>query len=248
MTHMVVGMGQIGTALFDCIEQAGLDVCAADVDIAPMPTANLLYMHICIPGQIGGFCDVVLDYITKYKPSVCIIHGTVTPGTTAIIQKLAKCFVAYSPVRGRHGQLVSDMHEFIKFVGSPTTEGAKLAARALLEIGFTVKIASSAEVLELGKLFQTTYTGLLIAWAQEMSRCCDQAGVGYIESQVMCDMPNLPHVVHQPGFIGGHCIMPNLDVLDQVYPCLFTEAIRITNTKAKSSSERVWPIPFRQNK
>jgi len=148
---------------------------------------------------------------------------------------------------------VRDMLEFVKYVGAPTIEGAKAAALGLIEAGLTVKVASSATVLELAKLFQTTYTGILVAWAQEMARYCDEVGVDYEESQALNDQPWLPPCWFQPGKIGGHCIMPNLRTLDQIRPGgVFTTAVRVSNDEVVeeplNGEDRLWPVPFGQNK
>jgi len=248
MRHIVVGVGQIGSAILECLHLHG--GCAAGVDIGDAYDGTCEYLHICFPGDLADFESAVCAYIERFRPIVCIIHSTVMPGTTDTIQDHCACLMAYSPVRGRHGRLVEDLHDFTKFVGAPLIEAAHAAAAGLLEAGFRVEVAKDAISLEIGKLFQTTYTGVLVAWAQEMKRYCDAVGADFMQAQMMCEMPNLPHVVHQPGFIGGHCIISNLEILDRIMSGLFTEAIRVSNkaTNENFSGGRLWPIPFRQDK
>ena len=75
---------------------------------------------------------------------------------------------------------------------------------------------SSPEALELAKLLETTYFGLLIAWAQEMNRFAETANADYLEvGKFFREIGYLPNVLFQPGFIGGHCVMPNIALLQQ---------------------------------
>ena len=61
----------------------------------------------------------------------------------------------------------------------------------------------------------------------------------------------LPPVGFEPGYIGGHCVMPNLDLLEQVRRSLLTDAIRNSNdqrarewrTSGRSTQERLAPRP-----
>jgi UDP-N-acetyl-D-mannosaminuronate dehydrogenase len=249
LRHIIVGRGEVGVAIEKCLHLQGANV--GWVDLKRDLDCQCTFLHICIPWS-DTFCDTVVERAEKHRPTACIIHSTVVPGTTNDIYGRTTVLVAYSPVRGRHGQdeqMVRDLLEFTKFVGSPSAEASRIAAAGLLECGFTVKVASSATVLELAKLFQTTYTGILVAWAQEMNRLCDELGVDYVESQALNEMPNLPHVIHQPGFIGGHCIIPNTFILDQVGESLFTEVVRMSNQlETNRPSNRLWPVPYRQSR
>lgn len=245
--ELIIGHGEIGTALGNVIGKVDF----RDMNEFP-PDAVYDIIHICFPYS-DTFVEQVLAYIGEYRPISCIIHGTVMPGTTRQINDATDdCLVAYSPVRGRHGQLERDLLEFVKYVGSNQKQAAEEAAYALISAGMTVRIASCAAVLELGKLFQTSYTGVLIAWAQEMERYCTAVGVEYMEAMNACEMPNTPRCIHLPGHIGGHCIMPNLDFLDDIMPDgRFTSAIRESNEMVDDvrlePGQRLLPIPYRQN-
>ena len=43
------------------------------------------------------------------------------------------------------------------------------------------KLLSSPEATEIAKLSETTYFGVLIAWAQEVERYCRKLGINYDE-------------------------------------------------------------------
>ncbi len=46
----------------------------------------------------------------------------------------------------------------------------------------------------------------------------------------------LPPVAFQPGFIGGHCVIPNSHLLEEVRPSIFMDAMRRSN----EIKERDW--------
>ena len=44
----------------------------------------------------------------------------------------------------------------------------------------------------------------------------------------------LPPVVFQPGFIGGHCVIPNIRLLETVCPSPFLDLIEESNEQKKN--------------
>ena len=57
----------------------------------------------------------------------------------------------------------------------------------------------------------------MIAWAQEVERYCDRGGQVYDEVVSFYEeIPFFPPVKYFPGVIGGHCVMPNVEILRQL--------------------------------
>ena len=80
-----------------------------------------------------------------------------------------------------------------------------------------VHMISSCETLELAKLHETTYFGLMVAWSQEVERFCSDLNANYEEvMKFVEEVSYLPPVTFQPGYIGGHCVMPNIELLKKV--------------------------------
>ncbi len=198
-------------------------------------------IHICFPYD-DKFADEVINYVEQYRPKLCIIHSTVVPGTTDSIQVKVDTQVVYSPVRGRHGQMVADLRRYVKFIGGYDTS---IARELFKGAALRVREFPSARALELAKLIETTYSGLLIAWAQEMKRYCGDIGIEYFSLMpFLAEIDYLPPVAFQPGHIGGHCIMANLDLLEQVRASKFLDAIRESNQQVEPSTERLFPVPM----
>jgi UDP-N-acetyl-D-mannosaminuronate dehydrogenase len=114
---------------------------------------------------------------------------------------------------------------------------------------------SSPEALELAKLLETSYFGILVAWAQEMDRFAESVDADYWEAaDFFAEIDFLPPVGFQPGYIGGHCVMPNLDLLEHVRPSPFIDVIRESNIRRArewrerglSTADRLSPRPARR--
>jgi len=103
------------------------------------------------------------------------------------------------------------------------------------------KLVASPETAELAKLTETSYFGLLIAWAQEVERYCNHLDVDYDEvASFYEEVQFLPPVKYFPGVIGGHCVMPNIAILEQSFDSDFLKTIFRSN-EMKSQTELLHP-------
>jgi hypothetical protein len=72
----------------------------------------------------------------------------------------------------------------------------------------------------------------MIAWAQEVERYCDQAGQKYEEvTSIYDEIRFFPPVKYFPGVIGGHCVMPNIDILSTLVDSDMLKSIQSSNRK-----------------
>ena len=138
--------------------------------------------------------------------------------------------VVNSPVRGKHVRMAQDLLRYDKFVGGTDKESAEQVAKHFESAGMKTRVLSSAEATELAKLTETTYFGVMIAWAQEVERYCDQFGVKYDEIvSIYEEIPFFPPVKYFPGVIGGHCVMSNIEILRQMVKSDLLQAIESSN-------------------
>jgi UDP-N-acetyl-D-mannosaminuronate dehydrogenase len=225
---LVVGLGEVGRPLYEVISDHFEVV---GVDIKPVELKDPCdVMHICFPFQIPGFVDQCAEYITKYQPNLTVINSTVRPGTTRSVYEKTGKPIAYSPVRGKHIRMREELLHYAKFVGGIDPESSQKAAAHFQAVGMKTQILSSLETTELAKLTETTYFGLLIAWAQELERYCDQLCVNYDEVYSIFDeIGYLPPVKYFPGVIGGHCVMPNIEILKTLFQSNILDAIDNSN-------------------
>jgi UDP-N-acetyl-D-mannosaminuronate dehydrogenase len=225
---VVVGLGEVGKPLFELIsphhDTVGVDITPVEVD------GKVDVLHVCYPFQIKNFIEETVHYIDRYQPAVTVINSTVGVGTTRAIAERSGRMVVNSPVRGKHARMLAEMKSYTKFVGAIDETAAERAAEHFQSVGLKTKILSSPEATELAKLTETTYFGVLIAWAQEVERYCDEFGAGYDEvTSFQDEIKFFPSVRYFPGVIGGHCVMPNIEILNGYKPSEFLKAIQNSN-------------------
>jgi UDP-N-acetyl-D-mannosaminuronate dehydrogenase len=202
------------------------------LDIAPLPEPfeQPDVLHVCYPFQIADFIGVTARYIEEFKPKVTVINSTVAVGTTRRVAERTGTDVVNSPVRGKHARMLEEIGKYTKFVGSITPAAGQLAAAHFQSMGMNTKVLITPEASELAKLTETTYFGLLIAWAQELERYCDQTGANYEEIIAFYEeIKFFPSVKYFPGVIGGHCVMPNIEILRKFTKSDLLDAIRASN-------------------
>lgn len=210
---VVVGMGEVGKPLANILSRSYECV---KVDLAPIDVNKpCSILHICYPFQIADFNSVTAAYIRKYSPALTVINSTVTPGTTRKIQMMVgqDSPLAYSPVRGKHARMETDMLRYKKFVSAFTQSALRQAKTHFQGAGFKTDSFRTPEIAEISKLIETTTLGVMIVWAQEMERLAARYEASFEEvNAINEEVGLLPRGVF-PGVIGGHCVMPNIALL-----------------------------------
>jgi UDP-N-acetyl-D-mannosaminuronate dehydrogenase len=226
---VVAGLGEVGRPLFELIATRRRVV---GVDIAPVveEIGQVEVLHVCYPFQIDDFIGHTVRYIEKFEPELTIVNSTVDVGTTRLIAERSGTSVVNSPIRGKHVKMFEDLCKYSKFVGAIDEKSRRHAIEHFESVGLKTVALSSPEATELAKLTETTYFGLMIAWAQEVERYCDQAKVSYDEVASFYDeIRFFPPVKYFPGIIGGHCVMPNIAILRRQHDSLLLEAVQESN-------------------
>jgi UDP-N-acetyl-D-mannosaminuronate dehydrogenase len=228
---VVVGMGEVGKPLFELASRYH-EVLGIDIEPPKERLENVDVLHICFPFEIKDFIGETARYIELFKPAVTIINSTVGIGTTRAIAQRTGTPVVNSPVRGKHVKMLEELQHYTKFVGALDPAAAQLAANHFESLGLKTKILSAPEATELAKLTETTYFGLMIAWAQELERYCDRVDQDYAEVTSFYDeIKFFPPVKYFPGVIGGHCVMPNIEILSRFEDSPMLKAIKTSNQK-----------------
>ncbi|PYS03990.1 MAG: hypothetical protein DMG16_04040 [Acidobacteria bacterium] len=235
---IVVGLGEVGRPLFELISEK---YNAVGIDIEPVVTdGTCAVLHICYPFS-EKFVRTTIQYIEQNRPALTVINSTVAPGTTRLVHRFTRVPIVYSPIRGKHFKMKRDLLHYTKFIGGIHQEAALRASEHFRSIGMKTKLVASPETAELAKLTETSYFGLLIAWAQEVERYCNHLDVDYDEvASFYEEVQFLPPVKYFPGVIGGHCVMPNIAILEQSFDSDFLKTIFRSN-EMKSQTELLHP-------
>jgi len=250
---LIVGLGEVGRALFELFRESGkFDVYGFDIDEEKMRIivgdvelpSSFDVMHVCYPCvDPQCFVETTLDYIRRFKPKLTIIDSTVPPGTTQKIYEATKTLVVHSPIRGMHRGLETmkrDIMFWSKYVGGATPEAAELAKKHFEKLGLKVKVLKSPVETELAKLFETIYRAWMIVCFQEMHRISRHFGADFNEVVDMIEDIHRVHFnkpLHYPGVIGGHCLIPNTELLLKVYDSEFLRLILKSNERRKKEIE-----------
>jgi UDP-N-acetyl-D-mannosaminuronate dehydrogenase len=239
-TVVIVGLGEIGKPLLE-IMKSRYQTFGVDIN-QPASVSQCDVMHICFPFQSDKFVRQVVEYIHQYRPTLTVINSTVAPGTTRSIAVESRTSVVHSPIRGKHVRMQEELLHYTKFVGALDLPSGQRAVEHFEEVGMKTRLLSSPEATEIAKLTETTYFGLLIAWAQEVERYCMKLGSDYDEVVSFYDeIKFFPPVKYFPGEIGGHCVMPNIGILGQQFPSGLLQAIVQSNTiRQKNLGPKGW--------
>jgi UDP-N-acetyl-D-mannosaminuronate dehydrogenase len=248
---LILGLGEIGHTLFALFTEAkaSFAVYGLDLDEAKMRAlgqskskipSKIDTLHVCIPcTNPEKFASIVSGYVEEFVPKLTIINSTVPPGTTLKVGENCKCLVAHSPARGVHNSaehMIWEMKRWTKYIGGANETAGDAARKNFEKLGLKVKVLKSCRETELSKLFETTYRAWMIACFQEMHRISRAFGADFDEAvdfledtqRVRFDRP-----VMFPGVIGGHCLIPNTELLLKSYDSDFLRLILESNEKRK---------------
>jgi len=216
MKHLIIGYGEIGKAIdkvLGGVEHMDYmdDVSKADI------------LHICF-GYNSKFVDNVNKYIIQTGAKLCIIHSTVDIGTTERIGDIA----VHSPVRGVHPHLEKGIRTFVKYFGGTH---ARMAANIFSKLGLKTKCFKDSRITEVGKMMSTTNYGWNLLFEKWLHEYCEDHDVDYNMvynhfgltynagySKLGMGHVKRPLYLHMEGKLGGHCILPNCEILKDFEP------------------------------
>jgi UDP-N-acetyl-D-mannosaminuronate dehydrogenase len=228
---VVVGLGEVGKPLLELFSEH-YETLGVDISPPAGQVGKVDFLHICYPFGIEDFVGETARYIRFFEPTLTIIHSTVAVGTTRSVARRTGAAVVHSPVRGKHARMLEELRAYTKFIGAMDPANGQYAAEHFKTLGLKTRILSAPEATELAKLTETTYFGLMIAWAQEVERYCDQVDQDYSEIASFYDeIRFFPAVKYFPGIIGGHCVMPNIEILRKLDDSPILNAIQASNRR-----------------
>ena len=225
-----MGLGEIGSPILKLISigaiAVGYDTNQKLMDqkkFSKYQNIDTSFLHICIPFT-KQFSANVISLSKKFHPEAIVIHSTVSPYTTKNLQNQLSIPIIYSATRGVHRRMISDMKKYTKFYAleknAPNNKWASKTYSGLLKkCGIKTKKMSNPITLELAKIVvDTSYYGWLINYAQLSNMIAKEHNVDFDEMWSFADeihkfLGNRPKMF--PGFIGGHCVIPNLSLINE---------------------------------
>ena len=249
---VVAGLGEIGTPILKLLSK-NYDIVGYDINPKLMnqkkfnkfSDVKTSFLHIAIPVS-PKFENNIIQLNKKFNPECIVIHSTISPGTTGKLQKKINVPIIYSATRGVHKRMIKDIQRYVKFFAiSPNAPEKKWASetysKKMKKSGIKTKKMSKPETLELAKIIcDTSYLGWLINYSQISNQLAQSYDVNYDEMWSFSDeihkfLGNRPKMF--PGYIGGHCVIPNLELINNETLDLIKELNDMylkKNPKAKS--------------
>jgi len=229
----IIGHGEIGQGLEKVYVEKGYAPLIKDLD-RDDGLEGVDVLNICIPYS-EKFVTQVRQFMDDIKPGIAILHSTVPPGTTYEISSKHPN-VVHSPVRGVHPNLDTGIKTFVKVFGG--IEAERAAKHFEHDLDVETCVYESSRATEVAKLLDTSYYGVCIAWHDYARKLCYEHGVNFNEAQSHYNMTynrgyeelGKPHVVRPTlvppdGSIGGHCVVPNAELLRKELDSKLLEAI-----------------------
>lgn len=215
----ILGFGEVGQAMAKFYPKSRLRIKDLKRDDG---LREVEILHVCLPWS-KNFVEISKKIIKEIKPKLTIIHSTVPVGTTKKIGGM----VVHSPIRGIHPNLYKGIRTFVKYIGANNKKAGEMAKKHLESLGITTKLYTSSTTTEALKLWDTTQYAWMILLNKEIKKWCDKKGIDfkavyeqanktYNEGYQKLGRPEVvrSYLKYMPGKIGGHCLIPNCEILD----------------------------------
>lgn len=229
MNSVVIGMGQIGTA----VKAVTGSECSYDLrdgsEIGNLTFTDKLsdvdVLHICIPYGETFAADV--KHYMLLRPKHVAVWSTVPIGTCESIDPK----IVHTPVEGKHPDLELSIRNMERWIGAVDEAEGEWFTQYFGELSLKTKVVASSRFTEALKLLSTTEYGVNIEfarykkhvadsldmpyklmkdWNSEYNRLYRDLGLGDKYQKFVLDAPE--------GAKGGHCVTNNSRLLQQQYP------------------------------
>lgn len=229
MRVLIIGYGEIGKAVHKHFG-AFNEMDWLDLDKGTANSSHYDILHVCIPHSVN-FVQYVQAYIDRYQPLFTINHSTVPIGTNARIKRN----VIHAPVRGRHKNLAKALGQYQMFVSKNVIQSG---LDYLMECEVPIVVCDKYETTEAAKLLELLQYGLNVEFARYAKTICDVYGIDYGEAVQeygkshnetirKLDGQNFIKPILEPpeGKIGGHCVLPGVEILNGQVPSELLQSV-----------------------
>lgn len=216
MQPLVIGAGEIGSAIIHCFARQGITCAVHD----PPKGANAVVseygiVHVCVPAELVPETVMLCRY-----DALVIVHSTTLPGT---LEQSDRPKLVHAPVEGRHPMI----SEYLLKWCMPVSGKPEAVTEA---VGHMRKAAIPAQpwigpqrVTELAKHLSTLRLGWDVAFMRMVYRLCEKEGVPFAlvytewtrayNAVYMSEGKGRPVLTPDKGVSVSHCVGPNSDTL-----------------------------------
>lgn len=249
MKHLVIGhLGQVGSAALKVLSDLHGRLNVNGIDTAEkgsgehLPWRSHDVLHVCVPGDGPRFVPTVQNYQRVISPILTIVYSSTPIGTCRLLNAV------HSPIEGVHDEsrattIATALGTSPRPFGSDSLE----QSRIVREIWPSVIEFPASRITEFLKLRSTTLYGLQIVFAEYAMNVIHELGGAsdlcqtYDEwyNEVYAEDPTVHRPIITPprGPIGGHCVVPNADLLQEAFPSPLIEIVAEFNSKQEENDE-----------
>jgi hypothetical protein len=220
MDGIVLGLGEVGSALQEVLGCDGYDNATYEPFTPPRDRYNVL--HVAFPYH-QNFSEDVRSYQQLFSAELTIIYSTVPIGTSEALGAV------HSPIEGKHPNLADSIRRHTRWLGSTDPGLLQVAVNVWLQVPNwgLVKTVESADFTEFLKLRSTSRYGVALAFANYEYEVASRLGMDGVYLQNFDEDYNdlyegtgaQRYVLTDPrNHIGGHCVVPNAVLLEGQYP------------------------------
>lgn len=247
---VIIGGGSVGQGIYTYLLEKLPQIEIAVYD----PPKNLIttlndadIIHITVPYlDDDQYYSMWKEYSIQFKKGAMVfIHSTINP---LLIDILTENGIEeyYVPIRIPEATIEYMVCRHSWFIAP---RPSSICVNYFMDIQIKWRVFDSAKALSFGKLLETTWSAMQIAYAQMVKRVCDKNHIDFDEAyyeymkrsdikadQNADDNIRINRPIFYPGKIGGKCLMQNLKIIDDnnLADLSFIEFIMDSNDKVKS--------------
>ena len=216
--------------------------------------ADVFYISVPTPFRMeNGQPKADLSYVESAgrivgkslkKGNLVILESTVPPRTTEMLTRVLsetsgltpdEFYTAHCPERIIPGNLLFELKNNDRIIGSKSAEGAKIAAEIYEQVLDSGKIRITDDITaEMCKLSENTFRDINIAYANELSIICDKLGIDVFELISLANCHPRVNILTPGVGVGGHCIAVDPWFISEQFP---EEAQVITAARRRNDSK-----------
>lgn len=204
--------------LFDDAVKAGIkfsnEYQVTDTYIVSVPTPYDKFSKVIDPCYVVSAVKSVMKVCPK--GATLVIESTVSPGTIdkyvrPIIEKegfvIGKdIYLVHCPERIIPGNMVYELLHNNRTVGADEKEVGEKVASIYASFCQGQIAITDIKTAEMTKVVENTFRAVNIAFANELTKICDKAGMNVYEVIKICNMHPRVNILQPGPGVGGHCI------------------------------------------
>lgn len=201
---------------------------ATDTYIVSVPTPYDKFSKIIDPSYVISAVNSIMTVCPK--GAIIVIESTVSPGTIdkyvrPIIEEKGYIIgedihLVHCPERIIPGNMVYELLHNNRTIGADNIDIAKKVSKLYSAFCQGEIALTDVKTAEMTKVVENTFRAVNIAFANELAKICDKAGMNVYEVIKICNMHPRVNILQPGPGVGGHCISVDPWFLVGDYPQL----------------------------